>query len=192
MATLTIGVLALQGDFTEFLEAVSCFNVTALAVRTPDDLAHIDGLIIPGGESTAIGILCERMGLLQPLRDFVQDGNHPVWGVCAGLIMLSDKVTGTSKSAQPLLGGLHVETHRNFFGAQIKSAVRNLELTPLYSGADLSTSSHFIRAPAILRATSSEVVVLAEVQAEGDTKVFTPVYPKNYKHAFPFIPHLPR
>jgi len=55
MAALTVGVLALQGDFTEFIEAVSCFNVSVLPVRTPDDLAHIDGLIIPGGESTAIG-----------------------------------------------------------------------------------------------------------------------------------------
>jgi len=123
------------------------------------------------------GILSDRMGMLQPLRDFVQSGNRPIWGICAGLIMLSDKVTSSNKHLvqQPLLGGLHVETLRNAFGRQIQSAVRPLELTSEAEGFGLAASAHFIRAPTILRTTSSEAVVLAEVAAADERKYIAAV-----------------
>jgi 5'-phosphate synthase pdxT subunit len=110
-------------------------------VRLPGDLAGLDGLVVPGGESTTIGLLMEKGGLLAPLRRFVED--HPVFGTCAGLIMLA---TGTTDGEQPLLGVMDVTVRRNAFGRQTKSfeAPVDLRLTP---EGDETFHGIFIRAP---------------------------------------------
>eukprot|EP00937_MAST-01D_sp_MAST-1D-sp2_P002742 g2742.t1 len=159
-----VGVLALQGAFEEHVAAFHrCDSCTACEVRTPAELEPVDALVIPGGESTTIAKLARENGLWSVLEAWVRDG-RPIWGTCAGLILLSDHLSaGEAEGGQARLGGLAVETARNYFGAQVRSFERALEV-PSLGGAPYSAI--FIRAPAVL-AWADGVTVLASLPARA-------------------------
>jgi 5'-phosphate synthase pdxT subunit len=142
---VTIGVLALQGGFEAHVKALTELGAEVREVRTPDDLEGLDGLVIPGGESTTIGLGIEREGLAEPLAEFVR-GGRPVLGTCAGMIMLD----------REHLGLLDISVRRNAFGRQLASFEAELD----FEGAPLHAV--FIRAPWVEDA-GDEVEVLAEV-----------------------------
>ena len=146
---MLIGVLALQGDVREHENLLHDLGVQTKSVRRPIDLEGIDGLIVPGGESTAISKLINLFDLMQPLRDFVT--HKPVLGTCAGLILLSDEVEGRLED-QELVGGLKIRASRNAYGSQTDSFEAEVE----YEGA--SERVAFIRAPKILDAGESNVL----------------------------------
>ena len=135
-----VGVLALQGGFHEHMVMLSKLGAKVTEVRQVQDLdAKLDGLVVPGGESTTMGHLAERLGLLEPLRAFVASG-RPVMGTCAGLIFLANEVLGQKEGGQELVGGLDVSVQRNFFGSQASppvppAASRHLELSGAYAAA---------------------------------------------------------
>ena len=158
MSGLRIGVLALQGAFIEHIVMLRRLGADAREVRTPAQLAEVDGLILPGGESTTMGLVAERWGLVEPLRAWVH-GGRPTWGTCAGMILLAEHATGQKQGGQPLIGGLDVTVNRNYFGRQVDS----FETTLTVSSFDPPTCpAIFIRAPAIT-AVGPEVEVLAEL-----------------------------
>jgi 5'-phosphate synthase pdxT subunit len=146
MSTLKIGVLALQGAFIEHIGMLQRLGVEAIEVRKAEQLADLDGLIIPGGESTTMGLVAERWGLVEPLRAWVKAGK-PVWGTCAGMILLAERAVGQKQGGQPLLGGLDVLVNRNYFGRQVDSFETELQV-PLWAEAPFHAI--FIRAPAIV------------------------------------------
>jgi 5'-phosphate synthase pdxT subunit len=150
---LTIGVLALQGAFAEHVAAVERLGARAREVRLPADLEGVDGLIIPGGESTTIGKLLETFGLLEPLRERVGAG-LPVYGTCAGAILLAKDIGGLD---QPLLATMDLRVERNAFGRQLQSFETDLAIRQL---GERPFPAIFIRAPAI-REVGSEVETLA-------------------------------
>lgn len=156
--SVKIGVLALQGAFIEHVKMLrEIENVEAFEVRTPEELAAgLDGLILPGGESTAIGLLAERWGLVDPLKKWIGD-KKPIWGTCAGMILMANEAFGQKKNGQTLLGGLDVVVNRNHFGAQVASFECDLET----SCFDHNVRALFIRAPGIVSAGKS-VEVLAK------------------------------
>lgn len=150
----TIGVLALQGDVREHLAILDSLGVTPVPVKKPEQLEAIDALVIPGGESTTIGKMAVRFGLLDPLRLAIT-GGLPVYGTCAGMILLSGSIT---EGDQPLLGVLDVVVRRNAFGRQNESFEEDLEVEGLGS----PFHAVFIRAPWVEK-LGSEVEVLASV-----------------------------
>jgi 5'-phosphate synthase pdxT subunit len=158
-----IGVLALQGDFREHLRAMERLGAEASAIRLPKDLAHVDGLVLPGGESTAIGKLMVAYGLDQPLRDLIAAG-MPVWGTCAGMILLA-RETDNALLGQPLLATMNIRVRRNAFGSQRESF--ETELTIPILGA---TPYHaiFIRAPVVERAGEGVAVLARLSETEAD------------------------
>ncbi len=162
-----VGVLALQGDVLEHLRALRRAGARAVRVRRPRDLQGLDGIVVPGGESTTIGRLLGISGLLGPLRERVEAG-LPVFGTCAGMILLSDRLAQDRE--QPRIGGLHVTTRRNAFGRQVDSFEADLDVDGLDGGP---VHAVFIRAPWI-ESAEEEVEVLAEVDghpvlvAQGD------------------------
>jgi 5'-phosphate synthase pdxT subunit len=127
-----IGVLALQGDVREHLAALREQGAEAVTVRRPEELAAVDGLVIPGGESTTMVKLADRFGLLEPLRAAVRDG-LPAYGSCAGMILLASEVLD-GRPDQQQLGGLDVVVRRNAFGRQVDSFETDLEFTGLPDG----------------------------------------------------------
>lgn len=137
---MNIGVLALQGDFIEHEHMLSALGATPVQVRLPEQLAGLEALIIPGGESTTIGKLAVSYGLLEPLRDFA--ATRPVWGTCAGLIFLAKSI-GRS---QPLIGVMDIEVNRNAFGRQVDSFEVDLDVPVL--GPE-PFHAVFIRAPLV-------------------------------------------
>lgn len=149
-----VGVLALQGDFREHLTALRALGVETREVRLPDDLPGIEGLVMPGGESTTIGKLAVRFGLLDPLRERIVAG-MPAYGTCAGLIFSAMAVT---EGEQPLLGVLDVVVRRNAFGRQNESFETELEV----EGFDSPYHGVFIRAPWVAK-VGGGVEVLATV-----------------------------
>lgn len=155
---LTIGVLALQGAFAEHAQMVRRAGAQAVEVRKPEQLAGLDGLIIPGGESTTMGLTAARWGLVEPLRRWVRQG-RPTWGTCAGMILLAERAEGQKQGGQPLIGGLDVTVNRNYFGRQADSFETLLDAPRL--GAD-PVPAIFIRAPAITQAGPG-VETLAEL-----------------------------
>jgi 5'-phosphate synthase pdxT subunit len=156
---MRVGVLALQGDFAKHIEVLRSLGVETQEIRKPEDLAECDGLIIPGGESTVIMRQIDRIGMRQPLVEFA--GQKPIFGTCAGLILMSKEVEGAS--IQPLQL-LDVKVERNAFGRQVESfrACVSLELTPEHSKV---FPAFFIRAPRI-RACKEGVQVLATFEEE--------------------------
>lgn len=150
----SVGVLALQGDVREHLRALGSLGVEATAVKTPEQIETIDGLVIPGGESTTIGKMAVRFGLLDPLRSAIEEG-LPTFGTCAGLIFLSGAVTDGD---QPLLGALDVVVRRNAFGRQNESFESDLDV----AGLDEPFHAVFIRAPWVEK-VGSEVEILATI-----------------------------
>ena len=156
MSAPIVGVLALQGDFREHLAVVERLGAVGREIRLPQDLLGIDALIIPGGESTTIGKLATRFGLIEPLREMINRG-LPTYGTCAGLIFASSTIT---EGSQPLLGVLDVVVQRNAFGRQNESFETDLEI----EGFDTPFHAVFIRAPWVEK-VGGEVEVLASVQS---------------------------
>ncbi len=142
---MLIGVLALQGDFEEHLNIVRNIGVESREVRLAQELEDLDGLIIPGGESTTIGKLAADFGLLEPLRSFGKE--KPVWGTCAGAILLSKDV----RRAQPLLELMDITVERNAFGRQVDSFEVDLDVPALerVNSSNDPFRAIFIRAPLI-------------------------------------------
>jgi pyridoxal 5'-phosphate synthase pdxT subunit len=153
---MKIGVLALQGDFAEHVVMLKCLGVETTEVRLPAHLTGLDGLIMPGGESTTIGKLAVAFGLMEPLREFGK--SRAVWGTCAGAIFLSKD----AKREQPLLGLMDISVERNAFGAQVDSFEADLEIAALMGAKNGSLPYHavFIRAP-IIASVGGAVKVLS-------------------------------
>jgi len=135
-------VLALQGDFKEHARMLRDAGAEPVEVRRAEHLAGLDGLIIPGGESTTIGKLMVSYGLLEPVREMIDDG-RPVWGTCAGMILLARDIGGLR---QPLIGVLDVKVQRNAFGRQLDSFETDLSMPEI---GDSPLHTVFIRAPLV-------------------------------------------
>lgn len=155
----TVGVLALQGDFSKHIEMLKSLNVNAIEVRKPSDLALCNGLIIPGGESTTMLRHLNQNDFFEKLKDFSKE--HPLFGTCAGLILMSEKVIGHQMDT---LGLLEIQVERNAFGRQAESFQVTLELH-LEKGKSKPIEAIFIRAPRI-KNISSNVKILANYNEE--------------------------
>jgi 5'-phosphate synthase pdxT subunit len=154
---MRIGVLAVQGAFIEHEKVLTRIGAEAVQVRLPQHLQDLAGLIIPGGESTTIGKVTQRWGLIEPLRAFAQSG-HPLWGTCAGMILMAKEVID-GKPEQPLLGLMDMTVRRNAFGRQVDSFEVDLEVPVLGD----PFPAVFIRAPLIER-VGKGVDVLARLE----------------------------
>jgi 5'-phosphate synthase pdxT subunit len=155
MTTPTIGVLALQGDVREHLTALATADALARPVRRPQELAGLDGLVIPGGESTTMSKLAVTFGMLEPLRAFVRSG-QPVYGTCAGMIMVADKLLD-GREDQETFGGIDMIVRRNAFGRQNESFEAAVEIAGIPGGP---VEGVFIRAPWV-ESVGAAVEVLA-------------------------------
>ena len=154
---MKVGVLALQGDVREHIQALSDCGVDAVPVKTPEALESVSALVIPGGESTTMSKLARSFGLIEPIRARIKSG-MPVYGSCAGLILLSDRVLDAA-SGQESFGGLDVTARRNAFGRQVDSFESDLSIPSISANTFRAV---FIRAPWIENCGES-VEVLAEV-----------------------------
>jgi 5'-phosphate synthase pdxT subunit len=139
-----VGVLALQGDVPEHLRALVAVGAEPVPVRRPDELGRLDGLVIPGGESTTLWRLSVAFDVLEPLRKLIS-GGLPVFGSCAGMIMLAERLTD-GVAGQQTYGGIDMTVRRNAFGRQVDSFERDITLTGLGDGND-PLRAVFIRAP---------------------------------------------
>jgi 5'-phosphate synthase pdxT subunit len=140
-AAPTIGVLALQGDVREHRRVLESLGAGTAAVRRPDELERVDGLVIPGGESTTMWRLARTFDLFDPLRKRIEQG-MPAYGSCAGMIMLADRIVGGA-AGQETVGGIDMLVRRNAFGRQVDSFENDVEMT----GLDAPFHAVFIRAP---------------------------------------------
>ncbi len=156
---MKIGVLALQGDFAEHIAILHHMEVDTGEVRLPSQLDELDGLIIPGGESTTIGKLATTFDMIEPLRQFSH--NRPIWGTCAGAIFLSCG----AKRQQPLLNLMDITIERNAFGRQVNSFEIDL-IIPALEDPELPFRALFIRAPLIER-VGEDVEVLARLPEDS-------------------------
>ena len=156
----TIGVLALQGDVREHFAALERVGATPVRVRRASELAAIDGIVIPGGESTTIDKLLRAFGLFDPLQERIS-GGLPVLGTCAGMIMLASEIIG-GIDGQRTLGAIDMTVRRNAFGRQVDSS--EIELTWLPDGSAMHAT--FIRAPWV-ESYGAGVEVLAVDEAHG-------------------------
>jgi len=136
---MKVGVLALQGDFREHVKAANDCSHTAIEVRRASELAEVDCLILPGGESTSIIHLAQSFDLFQPIKEAITKG-LPVYGSCAGMILLADRIVGGT-AGQRTFGGLDITVRRNAFGRQVDSFESDLD----FNGSSLHAV--FIRAP---------------------------------------------
>jgi len=152
-----VGVLALQGDFREHLAVLNGLGADAVPVKRPEELARVDGLVIPGGESSVIDKLSRMFGLAGPLKDAISSG-MPVYGTCAGLIMLADTVLDAI-DGQQTLGGFDLVVRRNAFGSQLDSFETDLDVPAI--GGD-PVHAVFIRAP-IVESVGERASVLASL-----------------------------
>ena len=155
-----VGVLALQGDFREHIAVLRGLGADAVPVRRPSELAEVGGLVIPGGESSVMDKLSRTFGLAEPLKQAIADG-LPVYGTCAGLIMLADRVLDGIRGQQSL-GGLDVSVRRNAFGSQLDSFETDLD-GPAVGGEPMHAV--FIRAP-IVESVGERAAPLAQL-ADG-------------------------
>jgi 5'-phosphate synthase pdxT subunit len=158
-----VGVLALQGDVREHLAMLSDCGAVGLPVRRPDELARVDALVIPGGESTTIVRLARLFDLLEPIRERLAAG-MPALGTCAGMIMLADRLVGGAES-QGTFGGLDIAVRRNAFGRQVDSFETEVELV----GFEAPLHAVFIRAPWV-EEVGPDVEVLARVAAGDESE----------------------
>lgn len=160
---MIIGVLALQGAFREHIDLLKQLNVTGVEVRLKKDFDGIQGLIIPGGESTTMAIVSDKYSISETLKDWIRQ-EKPTFGTCAGMILLAKQLIGKKLPDQVTLNALDVEVHRNFFGSQLGSFVSKINTT-FEAGAELK--GVFIRAPVVSKVLSDEVKILATL---NDTK----------------------
>ncbi len=156
MSKPTVGVLALQGDFVEHIAALADAGAEAVAVKKPEEVEACDALVIPGGESTTIGLLCQRFGVGDAILRLYQRG-APIWGTCAGLILLAKEIVA---SDQWRLGLMDIEVARNAFGRQVDSFEADVEFDGIPGGP---VRAVFIRAPYVTRVWG-EARVLATFQ----------------------------
>ncbi len=156
---MKIGVLALQGDFAEHIVMLKKLGAETAEVRLPAQLDDLDGLIIPGGESTTIGKLMVAYGLLEAIRDFGL--GHAIWGTCAGAILLSKD----ARREQPLLGLMDITVERNAFGRQVDSFEAALDVPVVKKATETDASFHavFIRAP-IIESVSADTEVICALE----------------------------
>lgn len=152
---MKIGVLALQGAFAEHIKVLTDLNVEAVPVRLPSDLDGLNALIIPGGESTTISKLLVDFSLKEPVRNLIQQG-LPVFGTCAGMVLLAKKVVGAEVET---LGLMDIEIKRNAFGRQVESFEADLPVTAL---GDKAFRGVFIRAP-IVQKVEASVEILCQI-----------------------------
>lgn len=162
--TLKIGVLALQGAFEEHQTMLHKLGVDTIQVRTPGELQGVDGLVLPGGESTAMGISAGDSGIFAAIKKIVLEG-LPIMGTCAGMILLANEVDGQMQGGQALVGGLDVNVARNYFGSQVHSF--ELDVSTGLS-EETEHPAVFIRAPAVI-SQGDNVEVLARVTKAGST-----------------------
>ena len=161
MSTPNIGVLAIQGDVREHANHLAACGANVTLVKTPEALAKVDGLVIPGGESTTMSILAVKNNLLEPLR--TASTRIPMYGSCAGLIMLADRIAD-GRSDQQTIGGLNITARRNAFGRQVDSFEIDL---PIPAIGEPDFHAVFIRAP-LVDSVGEGVEVLAKIEnAEG-------------------------
>ncbi len=154
-----IGVLALQGAFIEHVQKLRRLGVDAREVRLPAQIDDLDGLIIPGGESTTIGKLIDRFELREPICDLAASG-RPLWGTCAGMILLARQVDADTRArSQPLLGLMDLSVRRNAFGSQLDSFETDLDIPVV--GTE-PVHAVFIRAP-VISGTGPAVEVLSKL-----------------------------
>ncbi|MFD4003559.1 pyridoxal 5'-phosphate synthase glutaminase subunit PdxT [Streptomyces rubiginosohelvolus] len=154
--TPVIGVLALQGDVREHLIALASADALARPVRRPEELAEVDGLVIPGGESTTMSKLAVLFGMMEPLRERVRAG-MPVYGTCAGMILLAEKILDP-RSGQETVGGIDMIVRRNAFGRQNESFEAAVEVAGIDGDP---VEGVFIRAPWV-ESVGAEAEVIAE------------------------------
>ncbi|KAF4312245.1 Glutamine amidotransferase subunit PdxT [Botryosphaeria dothidea] len=198
---ITVGVLALQGAFSEHVQllrlAIASLRAwkvndaaqaewSCIEVRTPAELASCDALILPGGESTTMSLVAERSGILEPLRDFVKVQRKPTWGTCAGLILLAESANRTKRGGQELIGGLDVRVSRNHFGRQTESFTADLDLPFLRSAQGVETQTNekpfpsvFIRAPVVEKLLPHMDGIQTEEAAKDETIVAPSKAPKD-------------
>jgi 5'-phosphate synthase pdxT subunit len=160
-----VGVFALQGDVREHLRVLAGLGAVATTVRRPEELEHVDALILPGGESTTMAKLAAAFDLLEPLRKRVAEG-MPAYGSCAGMILLADRIQDGA-TGQETVGGLDVVVRRNAFGRQVDSFEADVAFADLVPPGPVHAV--FIRAPWV-ESTGDQVRVLARVEhgpAEG-------------------------
>jgi 5'-phosphate synthase pdxT subunit len=173
-----VGVLALQGDFREHIAVLNSLGADAVGVRSPSELAAVSGLIIPGGESSVMDKLSRLFELAEPLKAAIASG-LPVWGTCAGLIMLADTVLD-GIDGQESLGGLDIAVRRNAFGSQLDSFETDLDIPVV---GEPALHAVFIRAP-IVETVAEGVTTLASladgriVAVEQDNLLGTSFHPE--------------
>ena len=157
-----IGVIALQGAVSEHIRMLTDLGAQAREVRTPDQLEGLDGVVLPGGESTAMARAAEKVGLFEDLRERVADG-LPVFGTCAGLILLADRVEdGAALDGFTTVGGLDITARRNAYGGQLASFTQQLDI----AGLEPAFPAVFIRAPQVVE-VGPDVEVLARTASDG-------------------------
>lgn len=173
-----VGVLALQGDVREHVRVLDALGSDVTLVRRPEELSRVDGLVLPGGESSVIDKLSRSFGMREPLREAIA-GGLPVYGTCAGLILLADRIVD-GIAGQRTFGGLDVTVRRNAFGSQAESFETDLDVPALGEPAVRAT---FIRAP-VVEQVGDGVAVLAElddgrvVAVERDALLGTSFHPE--------------
>ena len=161
---MRIGVLALQGAFIEHIQVMRKLGAEASPVRLPAELKGLNGLIIPGGESTTILNLMHSLGLLGPIKEMAQ-ADFPIWGTCAGMVCLAKRVSNTNSSMVETLAAMNMVVRRNAFGRQVDSFETELKVAVL---GDRPFPAVFIRAP-IVESAEPPVEILARLG--GDTIV---------------------
>jgi len=154
---MKVGVLALQGDVREHISALLACGVEAVAVRRAEEIEAVDALVLPGGESTTIAQLAEVFGIFELIRNKIKNG-MPVYGSCAGMILLADEILD-SKVGQKSFGGLDITVRRNAFGRQVDSFESDISFN---DGSEQLIRAVFIRAPWVEKVSDS-VEVLASV-----------------------------
>ena len=177
-STPTVGVLALQGDFREHISVLRSLGADAVPVKRPEELERVDGLVIPGGESSVMDKLSRLFGLAEPLKAAIASG-LPVYGTCAGLIMLADTVLD-SIDGQQSLGGFDLVVRRNAFGSQLESFETDIDIPVL---GDPPVHAVFIRAP-VVESVGERATALASlpdgrvVAVEQDNLLGTSFHPE--------------
>lgn len=156
---MKVGVLALQGDVREHIESLLTCDVEAIAVRRPSEIESIDALVLPGGESTTIAQLAEVFGIFELIKNKISNG-MPVYGSCAGMILLADQILD-AKEGQKSFGGLDITVRRNAFGRQVDSFESDIAFN---DGSDQLIRAVFIRAPWVEKVSES-VQVLASIDS---------------------------
>ncbi len=145
MKRMRIGILALQGGVAEHAASLRKVGATPVEVRLPEQMEDLDGMILPGGESTTIGKLAQRFALIEALHRFA--AIRPIWGTCAGMILLARDIGGTD---QPLLGVMDIQVRRNAFGRQVDSFTASLIVPEIEDGQTRPFPAVFIRAPQLV------------------------------------------